>query len=136
MPKGDDSAATFLTNKFLNFVTANADTKPFLAVISFYTPHIPFVGPELWKQKCIAGEICPAGLRTSVFSEFQKIDYWSSIAAMDNEIGRIRQLLSNLSIDDNTMIWFVSDNGPEKNTPGFTNGLKGQKHFLYEGGHR
>ena len=32
-----------------------------------------------------------------------------------------------------TLFWFTSDNGPENNTPGVTNGLRGKKGSLYEG---
>ncbi len=66
---------------------------------------------------------------------------------MDEQIGRLRSELRNLGVDNNTMIWFCSDNGPagpgggpgiEKGLrqQGETNGLKSRKGHLYEGGIR
>ena len=63
-------------------------------------------------------------------------DYYGTITAMDHVIGQLRDLLEELDIKDNTMLWFTSDNGPAKSSPGFTNGLRGRKSSLYEGGVR
>jgi len=67
---------------------------------------------------------------------------------MDSKVGEIIQLLKNLGIDDETIIFFASDNGAH--TEGgngedgvhdhrffdSTGGLRGQKRSLYEGGVR
>ena len=50
---------------------------------------------------------------------------------MDTAIGKIRALLVKHGIQNNTMLWFTSDNGPEVNTP---SGFRAQKRSLYEGG--
>jgi len=61
---------------------------------------------------------------------------------MDREIGRIMALLKELGIDDNTLIFFSSDNGPTFNggtDSEFFNSagpLRGLKTMLYEGGIR
>jgi arylsulfatase A-like enzyme len=61
---------------------------------------------------------------------------------MDEDVGRILDLLEELKIDDNTLVIFTSDNGPHKeggHKPDFfdSNGpLKGYKRDLYEGGIR
>ena len=51
-------------------------------------------------------------------------------------MGQLRDLLDKLGIKNNTMLWFTSDNGPARKTPGSTNGLRGRKSTLYEGGVR
>ncbi|HEY3900337.1 MAG TPA: arylsulfatase [Chthoniobacter sp.] len=64
------------------------------------------------------------------------------ITRMDGDIGRIFALLKRLGLDDNTIVFFSSDNGPHKeggNDPAFFNasgGLRGIKRDLYEGGIR
>jgi arylsulfatase A-like enzyme len=64
------------------------------------------------------------------------------ITRMDAGIGKILDLLAELSIDENTLIFFTSDNGPHReggNDPAFfdSNGpLRGIKRDLYEGGIR
>ena len=61
---------------------------------------------------------------------------------MDEDVGRILDLLEELKIDDNTLVIFTSDNGPHKeggHKPDFFNSngpLKGYKRDLYEGGIR
>jgi arylsulfatase A-like enzyme len=61
---------------------------------------------------------------------------------MDEDVGRILDLLRELKIDENTLVIFTSDNGPHKeggHQPDFfdSNGpLKGYKRDLYEGGIR
>ena len=64
------------------------------------------------------------------------IDYYGAITAMDDAIGQLRQLLKSYNISNNTMLWFTSDNGPAKGTPGVTAGFRGQKGTLFEGGIR
>ena len=42
----------------------------------------------------------------------RKQNYYGAITAMDDQIGRLQSLLENLQVDDKTIIWFCSDNGP------------------------
>lgn len=85
----------------------------------------------------------------------QKKVYASVVAEGDEGVGRILALLKELGIDNNTLVVFSSDNGPEatrglehkihrKGQPGLggyysvgeTAGLKGKKRSLYAGGVR
>jgi arylsulfatase A-like enzyme len=64
------------------------------------------------------------------------------ITRLDTDIGRLVDKLEQLKIDDETIIFFSSDNGPHKEggvDPKFFNsagGLRGIKRDLYEGGIR
>jgi arylsulfatase A-like enzyme len=64
------------------------------------------------------------------------------ITRMDTQIGALMARLQELKIDDNTLVFFSSDNGPHKeggNDPKFfesSGGLRGIKRDLYEGGIR
>jgi len=67
--------------------------------------------------------------------------YYGVISAMDNQIGRLRTKLKNLGVSENTIVFYTSDNGPEGKViagrkQGTTNGLRGRKRSLYEGGIR
>ncbi|MDO6737746.1 sulfatase-like hydrolase/transferase [Wenyingzhuangia sp. 2_MG-2023] len=89
----------------------------------------------------------------------QKQVYASVIAEGDEAVGRIMNLLKELDIDDNTLVVFSTDNGPEWEgsekeklhkgdeengvaglgkyySVGETGGLKGQKRSLFAGGVR
>ncbi|AQQ72063.1 Arylsulfatase precursor [Limihaloglobus sulfuriphilus] len=72
--------------------------------------------------------------------------YYSVITNMDKQIGRILNKIKRLGLDNDTIITFTSDNGPEYicigigeaahsgvGTPG---PFRGQKHTLYDGGIR
>ena len=64
------------------------------------------------------------------------------ITRMDRDVGRLFALLKKLGLDDDTIVFFTSDNGPHReggNNPDFSdsNGpLRGIKRDLYEGGIR
>lgn len=122
--RGDDSRV--IMDRAIPFIEkAVAEEQPFFAVIWFHTPHLPVVaGPkyaEMYKDQ-----------------DFQMRQYAGSITAMDEQVGRLRSRLKEIGADENTMIWFCSDNGPEGNdsAPGLTGGFKGRKRSLHEGGVR
>ena len=123
--EGDDSRV--IMDRVIPFIEGAAkEKKPFLSVIWFHTPHEPVIaGPEYKKM----------------YSEYSegKQDYYGCITAMDDQIGRLQAKLEQLDIDDNTIIWFCSDNGPEGKVQtdkraGSTGGLRGRKRSLYSGG--
>ena len=64
------------------------------------------------------------------------------LTRLDGDVGKILALLKNLGLDDDTYVFFTSDNGPHKEggaDPEFfdSNGpLRGIKRDLYEGGIR
>ena len=117
---GDDSK--LIMDRALSFLEKAAGTEtPFLAVIWFHTPHQPVVSAPPY---------------TDGYEEHK--DYYGCLTAMDEQMGRLRAKLKGLGVEDNTMLWFCSDNGPTKvkNSWGSTGGLKGGKRSLYEGGVR
>jgi len=124
---GDDSRV--LMDRAIPFIRkAVADKKPFLAVIWFHAPHEPVVaGPEFRKMYADKG-----------YDEGQQ-NYYGCITAEDIQIGRLRKLLRDLGVADNTMLWFTSDNGPEGDEIGGTKQgsagpFRGRKRSLWEGG--
>lgn len=64
------------------------------------------------------------------------------ITRMDRDIGRLMDKLRELGIDDNTIVFFTSDNGPHQEGGGnpfffqSSGGLRGFKRSLHEGGVR
>ena len=119
--EGDDSRV--MMDRAIPFIKqAVSDEKPFLAVIWFHTPHKP----------CVAAPEFHQMYQDEPLSER---NYYGCITGMDKEIGRLRASLQQLGIADNTMVWFCSDNGPEKG-PGVSGGFRERKRSLYEGGVR
>ncbi|MCC6143543.1 MAG: sulfatase-like hydrolase/transferase, partial [Candidatus Hydrogenedentes bacterium] len=92
---GDDS--TLIMDRALPFIQkAAAEDTPFLCVIWFHAPHLPVVSAPPY---------------TNGYEEHQ--EYYGCITAMDEQMGRLREALKTLGIEDNTMLWFCADNGPE-----------------------
>lgn len=130
---GDDSRV--IMDRAIPFIKESAKSdQPFLAVIWFHTPHSPVVaGPDY--RKMYEG-----------YDE-NKQHYYGCITAMDTQVGRLRVEIRKLKIEENTMIFFTSDNGPAGRGGGINQepgerqqgsaGLfRGRKGSLYEGGIR
>ena len=119
---GDDSRV--IMDRVIPFIDHSVENKsPFLAVVWFHTPHKP----------CVAGAEYAA-----MYSEYdvEMQNYGGCITAMDDQIGRLRAFLSEQNIDDNTIIYFCSDNGPERDSPGSAGEFRDRKRSLHEGGVR
>jgi len=119
---GDNSKV--IMDRVLPFITRSKEAaQPFFAVVWFHTPHLPVVADSAYRALY------------STYSHEEQI-YFGTITAMDAQVGRLRQHLSELNALDNTMIWFASDNGPERDTPGSAGPYRERKRSLHEGGVR
>jgi len=123
--EGADSRV--IMDRVIPFIqSAATSATPFFAVIWFHSPHLPVVaGPSY------------LAMYNGVPDRAQH--YFGCITAMDEQLGRLRRTLRDLSISDNTMLWFCSDNGPEGQAgvaPGSAGPFRGRKRDLYEGGIR
>ncbi len=98
------------------------DGKPFFTVIWFGSPHSPWVAS---RQDQIKGEAAKSA------------NHHGELVAMDRSIGTLRDGLKRMRIDQNTLVWFCSDNGGLKGVGHDTvGGLRGHKGTLWEGGLR
>jgi len=123
---GDDSRV--IMDRVIPFMeSAIAEGKPFLATIWFHAPHEPIAaGPEyLAKYPGLPQE--------------QKHLY-GCITAMDEQIGRLRAFLKDKGLDEDTILFFCSDNGPAdpqtKRGIASAGPFRGHKHQMWEGGLR
>ncbi|MGS0527259.1 sulfatase-like hydrolase/transferase [Zobellia nedashkovskayae] len=127
--------------KTIDFVKRNKD-KPFFVNAWIHATHTPHYPKEKYMQQF------------AHLKEQQQV-YAAVIAEYDARIGELFKTLKDLSLDENTLVVFSSDNGPEitgkiKTTddnstgPGMgtyysvgeTGGLKGRKRSLFAGGVR
>ncbi len=114
-----DKLTTFYTEKTLEFIRANK-SEPFMIYLAHSMPHVPLGVSEKFRGK--SGR----GLYADVIMELD----WS--------IGQIADELTNLGIDEDTLIVITSDNGPWAvmgNHAGSTGLLRGEKSTSFEGGH-
>lgn len=119
---GDDSK--IIMDRVLPFIEKSvANEQAFFSTIWLHTPHLPVVATKDMMDNY------------SEYSYREQI-YYASITAMDQQIGRLWHKLEELGEAENTMIWFCSDNGPERDTPGSAGPFRERKRSLYEGGVR
>ena len=132
---GKDEAQTkYLTEQFGDeasaFVQRHADGKPWMLYLSFNAPHTPLQAPQEWLEKL--KHIENASRRT----------YAAMVCALDAAIGGVMAKLDETKQRENTLIYFVSDNGgpnlAAKSGTNFTDNspLRGAKGAVYEGGMR
>jgi arylsulfatase A-like enzyme len=115
-----------------DFIRRNAEA-PFFLYLAFNNPHSPYVTPTLGSA---AGE---------PWTRDEKI-YASMVEFMDQGVGAVMRTLKETGLDEDTIIFFASDNGPrseptkqQTEVVNFfnSNGIyRGYKRDLYEGGIR
>lgn len=107
-----------LTQKTISFIKRNK-SQPFFAVLSHPMPHVPLYVSDQFNGKS------KRGLYGDVMMELD----WST--------GEIMKTIKELGLGENTMVLFMSDNGPwiaYGNHGGATGGLKEGKETSFEGG--
>ena len=77
-----------------------AASRPFLAALWLHTPHTPHPALPRFYFGYNDSYGGPAG------------DYLGAISQMDEQVGRLRRLLQQTGVYENTLLWFSSDNGP------------------------
>ncbi|MBU2870409.1 arylsulfatase [Colwellia sp. E2M01] len=94
------SATSVITDFAINFIKKNQD-EPFFAYIPYMAPHNPWRAPVNYIEK-----YKKLGLSEAMSSLYGMIDN------LDHNIGRVINLLDRLKLRDNTIVIFLSDNGP------------------------
>jgi arylsulfatase A-like enzyme len=121
--EGDSSDVAM--EQAIHFIrTQHATGNPFFTVVWYGTPHSPWIAGEDDKVD---------------FTHLSEIEqnHYGELVAMDRSIGELRRTLRELQIEDDTLVWFNSDNGGlEPFGPATVGGLRGWKGTLYEGGLR
>lgn len=124
--EGDDSR--IIMDRAIPFIEkAIKNNVPFFTTIWFHAPHEPVVaGPEYLAKYPNLPE--------------RKKHLYGCITAMDDQIGRLNQFLKENNVDENTIIFFCSDNGPAdsltKKGIASAGPYRGHKHQMWEGGLR
>lgn len=131
----DMYATDFLTDQALAYIsdqTVNHPDQPWFMYLSYNAPHHPMDA----KPEDIARVPLTNHFGTASDNAYRQI-YGGMVVSMDDNVGRVLDLLDALGIASNTMIVFHSDNGgpPDQNWAR-NNPLRGKKGELWEGGIR
>ena len=149
LPNGPDGEylTDRLTSEAIRFIEQNHE-KPFLVYLSHYAVHTPLqTKPALLKKYKAKAAKLPAGESPEFLTDngraVRQVQNTPAYAAMvenlDENLGRILDKLTELKLDENTIVIFTSDNGglstaegsPTSNLP-----LRAGKGWPYEGGVR
>ncbi len=105
----------------IGFIEANKD-KPWFLYLAFNAVHTPHVASQKWLDK---------------FKDLPKHDqlYAGLVAEADESIGDVVAKLRELKLEENTLIFLISDNGGAYQNAEM-GGLRGHKWFCWEGGIR
>ena len=126
------------TERALDFIDRHRK-KPFFLYLPYTIPH---ANNELGRETGNGMEVPDdAPYSNEDWPQVNK-NHAAMITRMDRDIGRIMDRLKEHGIDENTVVFFTSDNGPHKEggaDPAFfgsSGALRGYKRDLYEGGIR
>jgi len=133
-----DYSHDLFTEKALEFIRAS-DERPFFLQLAYTIPH---ANNELGRDTGNGMQVPDYGPYAAADWPEPEKGFAAMITRMDRDIGRILDTLKKTGQDENTIIFFTSDNGPhqegghkaeffDSNGP-----LRGIKRDLYEGGIR
>jgi arylsulfatase A len=138
----DGYSVDLITQHSIDFIERNRN-KPFFLYVAHLAIHFPWQDPDeqahrvkgqsYWDLSKLGphkeGEVGPVVRRM--------------VEAVDGSVGKIMASLKRLGLDDNTFVFFTSDNGGYLDYNGLNKGeissngpLRGQKGDVFEGGHR
>jgi len=143
-------SADLIHQQALNFIQRQSKDQPFFLYLPYTLPHADLAVPhdsvyngyvQLFNDPAL-----PQPAKTKdpdkIFEPYPHAAYAAMVSRLDNYVGEILKAIQQKGIEENTLVIFLSDNGPHKedgNDPAFFNssgGLRGIKRDLYEGGIR
>ncbi len=117
-----EAALSFLDRR------AGRPQQPWFLYLAWFAPHVPLESPEPWFSK------------TSAHLPKERRQALAMIAAMDDGLGQIRAKLQAMGQDQNTLIFFIGDNGAPLKSGAWDGSLNapliGEKGMLTDGGIR
>ncbi|AXD08354.1 sulfatase-like hydrolase/transferase [Salmonella enterica] len=150
--RADTMSGEFVSSEVVNWLDNKKDDNPFFLYVAFTEVHSPLASPKKYLD-----------MYSQYMSDYQKQhpdlfygdwadkpwrgtgEYYANISYMDEQVGKVLDKIKAMGEEDNTIVIFTSDNGPvtrearkvyELNLAGETDGLRGRKDNLWEGGIR
>lgn len=126
------------TNEAISFIEKNKNNS-FFCYLSFNAPHTPLQVPDEYYQQY--KDIDPSlgfdkdkgsSVKMSEKDKEAARKVYAMVTNIDDNIGKLLKKLDELKIADNTLIIFMTDNGPQQVR--YTAGLRGRKSKVYQGG--
>ena len=113
-----------LTREAVDFIDRH-DDKPFFLYLAYNAVHSPLQGADAYMEK---------------FSHIEDIHrriFAAMLANLDDSVGAVLEQLRRSGLEENTLVFFLSDNGgPTRELTSSNAPLRGSKGTMYEGGLR
>jgi arylsulfatase A-like enzyme/beta-glucanase (GH16 family) len=114
-----------LSREAVKFIDNEGGKSPLFMYLAYNAPHSPLQATEKYLK------------RFSHIKDEKRRIYAAMVSAVDDGVGLLLEKLKEKNIDNNTLIFFLSDNGgPEKDNGSDNGPLRQGKGSLYEGGIR
>lgn len=125
-------SSQIVVDEAINWLQTKNNKNPYYLQVWFHEPHEPIASPKELVEKYMP-----------FAKNKHQAEYFANVANVDSAVGRLMAYLKETK-DDNTLIIFTSDNGPETlnrtsksfTSYGTTGGLKGRKLWTTEAGFR
>lgn len=124
----------------IQFIEKNRQT-PFFCYLAFNAPHTPLQVPDKYYQQY--KNIDPSSGFENDNRTFQKMTeknkedarkIYAMVSCIDDNIGKLLNKLDELKISENTLVIFMTDNGPQQTR--YVAGMRGLKGSVFRGGVR
>lgn len=128
------------TGQAIQFIENNKQ-KPFFCYLAFNAPHTPLQVPDKYYE--MYKDIDPAkGFENDdrpfvKMSEKDKEDarkVYAMVSNIDDNLGKLFQKIEDLNLAENTIVIFMTDNGPQQTR--YVAGMRGRKGSVFRGGVR
>jgi arylsulfatase A-like enzyme len=138
--KHDGYCTDIFADEAIRFIEKNKQA-PFFCYLAFNAPHTPLQVPA--KYYDMYRSIDPAsGFKNDnrpfpKMTEQDKEDarrVYAMVACIDENVGKVLKTLDNLKLTKNTVVIFMTDNGPQQRR--YIAGMRGLKGSVYRGGVR
>ena len=137
--KKEGYCSDIFTDVTIEFIEKNKD-RPFFSYLSFNAPHTPLQLPEKYEDMYADLKIDSTNYKKQnrPFPKMKERDIntakkiYGMVSNIDDNIGRVLNKLEELNLKENTIVIFLTDNGPQQLR--YNSGLRGLKSSVYEGG--
>ena len=139
-----------VSSEVVNWLDKKKDNNPFFLYVAFTEVHSPLASPKKYLDMYAPYISAYAKQHPDLFygdwadKPWRGAgEYYANISYMDAQVGKVLDKIKAMGEEDNTIVIFTSDNGPvtrearkvyELNLAGETDGLRGRKDNLWEGG--
>ena len=136
--KKEGFVSDIITDAAIDFISKNKDG-PFLCYLPFNCPHGPLEVPKKYYDM-YKGKIKVADFPKTGYPVEGKVDLdatakiYGMITNVDDNLGRLFAKLDELGLANDTIVIFMTDNGPQQ--PRYNSGMRGRKATVFEGGTR